>query len=75
MAAALSVRVTQTRSRSGAGFFAADATGWITWSRQTACFSLCILILFTVGIDIDQGMPSEDDQREKCVTLHSAVDD
>jgi len=31
-------------------FFAAEATGWITWSRKTACFSLCILILFIVNI-------------------------
>ena len=33
--------------------FAAQATGWITWSRKTACFSRCILIVFTVDIDID----------------------
>ena len=58
-----------TPSRNG------EATGWITWFRKTACFSLCILILFTVDIDIDQWMPSEDDQREKYVICHSAVDD
>ena len=73
MAASLSVPV--THSRNGAGFFAGQATGWITWSRKKACFSLCILILFIVDIDFDQSMPSEDDRREKSVTLHSAVDD
>ena len=53
----------------------AQATGWITWSRKTACFSLCILILFTVDIDIDKLMPSEDDLGGNSVSLHSAMDD